>query len=425
MLDSLRDSFSPSPQGGSNAKEYSLLPVARPSGDGVDVDEIGDVDDEKIDVLLDESGETSYNASTRPISPIFARLVVLFLVLSALVLGYAVGARWFATQGERKTLELEESLSDLEKEILEWEEKDPYHKPGFMERDEKGHGIRWIPYQDSDLVNPSVNRTPSYSTAPPEYARLLNSPTRKTDPELAFLRNKTILLVGESLDRDNLYSLCAHHGKTEDIQHEWHMFASCELPDLGLTIAQWFTSGMRERDTPFFYPDDPKPESWEERLTEKFLPTLESIGNPELVILASHYWDLQFMEIREWHRNQVAGTKDPPKYKVTFEDLSWHRGRLTKFVAAMRETFPEAQIMFRLGTKRNVPTGIGEGNLGIFKLNESSKGLMRKLGIPIFNWAALIDGDTSYKDDMHFHHGQTGWLFTSMALYYLAQKIAG
>ncbi|KAM0748548.1 hypothetical protein T439DRAFT_382360 [Meredithblackwellia eburnea MCA 4105] len=347
---------------------------------------------------------------------------VLVLVLGAAVMAY-VARDWKSQSSLGETSLKLGPYIHVSDQMRAWEDSDPYNQPGYMDRDDDGNGIRWIPYIQEDLIEPAVAVRRPASATPIEYARLLDSPLRSRDINLEFARNRTILLIGESLDRDNAHSFCQQHREAEVLFEEAHMSFGCRMPDLGLTIGMWFTSGMREAGTPWFYPNDPKPEAWEDRMVEKFLPTLEVIGKPDLVILASHYWDLLFMQDREYHRREAKGHSDPRPFHITLKDLAWHRRRLTLFVKAARETFPSAQVMFRLGTKWRKNEGFGEANLGVFKLNESSRALMRALSVPIFNWASLLEGDSSYKDDQHFNPGQTGWLFTSMALHYLAQHV--
>lgn len=164
-------------------------------------------------------------------------------------------------------------------------------------------------------------------------------------------------------------------------------------------MAMWFTTGMRPSDTPWFFPSDPKPWTFEERFAERFKPLLPSIGSPELVVLSSHFWDLKFFQDRELRRRLLAEEPDAP-FHITEEDLAWHRSRLVEFVALVRSTFPDALVMWRLGTKWKVDeeAGFGDGNLGVFRLNESTRAMMRMLEVPLFNWAALIEGERGYSE---------------------------
>ena len=161
----------------------------------------------------------------------------------------------------------------------------------------------------------------------------------------------------------------------------------------------WFTTGMRPSDTPWFFPEDPTPWTFEDRFDNRFLPTLHTIGTPSLVILSSHFWDLKFLQDR-YNQLRLAGLASDSTFYISEADLLWHRRRVVNFVALVRATFPFAEIMWRLGTKwrSNEEAGFGDGNLGVFRLNESTRALMRYLRVPIFNWAALIEGERGYSE---------------------------
>ncbi|KAL8277460.1 hypothetical protein RQP46_010182 [Phenoliferia psychrophenolica] len=191
------------------------------------------------------------------------------------------------------------------------------------------------------------------------------------------------------------------------------------MPDLNLTLINSMTTGMRGPDTPWFYPKERNPPLFEDRLA-LLTPFLPLTSLPSLIILSSHFWDLRFMEMRE--KQRLEALKAPvPEYHVSEADLEWHRGRVVEFVQLVRETFPDTPIMWRLGTtwQSDNASYYGDGNLGVFQLNESSRGLMRFLGIPIFNWATLLGGERDHRDPIHFHDGPPGNLFSSMVMYYL------
>ncbi|KAK4698784.1 hypothetical protein P7C70_g7483, partial [Phenoliferia sp. Uapishka_3] len=288
-------------------------------------------------------------------------------------------------------------------------------------------GEAWHPYGEENLFESSPSTESTSSSSPIPYSDLLASPTRASDTRLDFARGRSILLVGESLDRDNAASFCEQHGNSDIINEDPHMSFACRLPDLDLNMTAWFTTGMRPEDTPWYFPHDPKPSTFEDRWEEKFLPTLPLVGTPSLVIVTSHYWDLKFMQDRWWRHREMQGLPGIP-YHVSSDDLLWHRKRVVKFITLVRTTFPDAEIMWRLGTKwqDDARAGFGDGNLGVFRINQSMRALMKYLKVPLFNWAMLLEGEKEgYRDGQHFKDGQPGSLFASMVMLYLKKAVTG
>ncbi|KAM0753559.1 hypothetical protein T439DRAFT_345994 [Meredithblackwellia eburnea MCA 4105] len=356
-----------------------------------------------------------------------ARGLLIGVLLGALVASFATPRipNLLPTSSSPQKYASNEWFVQESEDVRAWEAADPYHQPGFIERDYIGYGARWIPYVRDDLIEGEEHRDTRLAI-PPEYASFLDSTTRATDPELSFARNRTILMVGESLDRGNAEAFCKQHDGTVELVHEFHLLYACRMPDIGLTLAVWFNTGMSEASDDWFAPKDTKPGNFEARLEQKFLPNLPVIGQPDLVILASHFWDLIYFQQKEQIRRVDLGIKNGPLLHITQADLAWQRRRLTTFVNTFRQTFPSAQLMFRIGSRwRNSNTGFGESNIGVFKLNESTRALMRALKVRVLNWADLLEGEgeESYMDGQHYKVGKPGWLFTSMALHYLKEHV--
>ncbi|KAK4698511.1 hypothetical protein P7C70_g7762, partial [Phenoliferia sp. Uapishka_3] len=300
---------------------------------------------------------------------------------------------------------------------------DPYLQPGYIQRTDGTNQTSWHPYTNHNLLKSSSLSVSKPLEPPIPYSDLLLPPTRASDARLNFARGQSILMVGESLDRDNAKSFCDQHGNAETVD-EMDPFISfaCRLPDLDLNITQWFTYGMRPANSSWYQPGFPGPLAFEDRWEERFLPLLPLYGTPSLVVVASHYWDLRFIQ-EQW-------TRDHPGmiYHVSPEDLLWHRERVVELMALVRSTFPDAKIMWRLGTKwqDEAHAFFGDGNLGVYRINESMRALMKHLNVPLFNWATLLEGEKdAYRDGLHFKDGQPGSLFASMIMYYLKKAVSG
>ncbi|GEM12463.1 esterase, SGNH hydrolase-type domain protein [Rhodotorula toruloides] len=60
------------------------------------------------------------------------------------------------------------------------------------------------------------------------------------------MRDRTIVFIGDSHDRQNLEIVCAcvhSTGAVLSVPH-YHIKAHCRLPNLNLTLAQWFHFGL-------------------------------------------------------------------------------------------------------------------------------------------------------------------------------------
>ena len=90
----------------------------------------------------------------------------------------------------------------------------------------------WNPYTDSSLLGHTSTSYKAHNATsdPVHFAKSLSSPSRDTDPRLDFARGRTILMIGESIDRDNTQSFCSQSGSYETLMDEVHMLFACRLP---------------------------------------------------------------------------------------------------------------------------------------------------------------------------------------------------
>lgn len=68
------------------------------------------------------------------------------------------------------------------------------------------------------------------------------------------------------------------------------MKSSCQMPDLNFTLASWFHYGMAEEEQTWYMRGEGGPWGVEERLSKLFIPDIENIGYPSLIVLNSFYW---------------------------------------------------------------------------------------------------------------------------------------
>ncbi|GAA5985495.1 hypothetical protein JCM10908_006998 [Rhodotorula pacifica] len=313
-------------------------------------------------------------------------------------------------------------------------------------RGQSPNQIRWIPYiyaggdgrATSGETSSSVALTGDVSVpaeilrlAAPSYnERLSNAGGSPMDPDLAFLRNRTILFVGDSHDRKNVEGFCAHHADlhAQLLGRGGHLATRCVIPALNLTLANWFHHGMAEGSESWYGDSlspqmDVAPYDIEARLPAQFEADIADIGTPDLVILNSVYWDLRYFTRKAVHEGWSEQLRKEPR-TLTWDELRWHRHRLQVFVELFRKRFPDTPHMYRPAQLR--ATNKGAGNVAIFQINESAKSLMETLGVPIFPWGDLLIGEEDYADDMHVNIlSQATYLHADMAMYYLKRAVAG
>ncbi|BGP58316.1 hypothetical protein JCM8202_000921 [Rhodotorula sphaerocarpa] len=323
---------------------------------------------------------------------------------------------------------------------------DAYNTFGYIWRGKSPTEIRWIPYDtDEELGEAALGLRPdSYALsnatsppgsvlarAPPSWNSVLNaSRDLSGDERLDFMRGRTVLFVGDSHDRKGVEGFCAHHRNlgAKLGGRGGHTATRCEIPSLDFTLANWFHYGMPEREEEWYGAGlspgmDLPPYSIEDRLRDAFEPDLVDIGQPDLIVLNSVYWDLRYFARKAQHEGWQAELQRSDR-PLTWDELRWHRSRLRSFVMLFRERFPGTKIMYRPGQLR--ADNAGSGNVAVYQINESAQHVMAELGVPIFPWGAHLIGDESYVDDMHFPVvSQATYLFGDMALYYLYRVVEG
>ncbi|BGP35390.1 hypothetical protein JCM10296v2_007226 [Rhodotorula toruloides] len=319
--------------------------------------------------------------------------------------------------------------------------EDAYNSPGYIYRGEGPSDIRWIPYEDADFdatpapleeaIEPPRSRL---DKAPPSFNEWIQTASNSSD--LDFMRGRTVVFVGDSHDRRNIEGFCAHHKDAGGmvITKGGHVATRCHLPVLNFTMASWFHYGLAEENETWYMTnlsptDNPPPYYIEGRMNATFMPDIEDIGQPDLIILNSIYWDLRYVVYKATHEEWSWQLKRVTR-PMTFQELAWHRRRLRTMVELFQRRFPGVPLMFRVGTSLHLrherANNDMKGNVAIYQMNESAKETMKRLGIPIFPWGELLQGETDYADVMHVKPlSQPTYLVGDMALYYLRRTVNG
>lgn len=210
--------------------------------------------------------------------------------------------------------------------------------------------------------------------APPPLSSWLAAPNRSTDARLNWIKNKTVILFGDSHDRNNVAEFCSQHStKTSGSRFEvpgGHLKSKCVLPDMNFTLVGWFHYGMAEDEQEWYMGAEARPISVESRLQQLFLPDLKTTtGHPSLLILNSAFWgelvvcdlkrngieltqlinhfdftwllDYRYFGLHADHYGNNKNGEGAHERPLTWSELKWHRMRLTAFVSV------DSQLFFR------------------------------------------------------------------------------
>lgn len=128
----------------------------------------------------------------------------------------------------------------------------------------------------------------------------------------------------------------------------------------------WFMYGLAEPTEAWYAAEleqggDHGPAAVEQRLPVQFEPELAATGRaPDLIVLNSVYWDLQYLSRKARHERWFAaaaaggeGSLQDSVRALSWNELRWHRHRLETMVQLFRNRFPAVPLMYRTGTRSN------------------------------------------------------------------------
>ncbi|WAQ93307.1 hypothetical protein PtA15_18A367 [Puccinia triticina] len=403
---------------------------------------------------------------------IFASLATLFLYTFSFLdgpVGLGIDAYWQQWAPGRRVLE----------ELPEYC-YDPYRLPGYVERSELPEGpissVTWIasnPGAKGRLARPSGEDGQAAFVVPTLSARLLADPGAD---ELGFLRNRTVLFVGDSLDRNAVYHLAqetfgpgAHRflGPQDAPEaaapaHDSHRIGLGVHPGLGFTVANWFLMSVDidRPSTPFFHAGEDPPQLFEGRFETFYEPLLRTqpplIPPPDMVVFNSGLWDLVFLSNLKDHQiaqNRSQGIMSP--LQVTGKELlgpaeiARHSARFNAFLDKLlfhtfNHTLPAKPTRFVYRTMPDSSLVLAKDNamsrkrvrqidalnlrlIHAFNARQlAHKGPTQRTLIDVLDWtwvsSQLLD---ELIDLVHFGRGATQWLYGDMVLHHLRRHVVG
>lgn len=242
----------------------------------------------------------------------------------------------------------------------------PYMKPGYISHDP--YPV-WKAYdatcQTTPILPHLLSLLPGAKMGPAAALRAQNTPKQAEDDVIRTLKNRTILLVGDAVDRSMVRDLCAMVGETPvavDASHPWGASLKqvstytgksaenvvladyCFIPQYSTLVTSFYHYGADTdelwRAQPSYFP----PGSFESRLKSLLQPYLSSMASspayngvqasssqPDLVIFSSGLWDLAAwaMEDESEHLDATGDLSD--------KRLEWWRSRMVDMLVELRK----------------------------------------------------------------------------------------
>ncbi|CAH7672410.1 hypothetical protein BY996DRAFT_4600800 [Phakopsora pachyrhizi] len=380
---------------------------------------------------------------------------------------------------------------------------DPFAEPGSVLFDEKTYNdANWVPL--NKMCEPGFDYLSSLRNIAPIPINssfqisdtAINHPTRpkahptqsqaghsrqqldlwgRPYPSLDFLRNKTILYIGDSVDRNALEHLWhlvganvrsfAYDDINSEPSKEWDRRSTPWEVDLGLTnqrntvksqttdkqfaglncrFINGFFYGLDDIDEFSAQGDWHRPGSVEGRIKELFDPMTSQFAKestdgqgPAFISLQSGLWDLAFFG----RRNKKANTSiDLP---LTVEQLEWYKNRYRSMVRALKRSYPDTPIWIRMTHRvgdqlwashdwqAGIKGGLGEGFVNFFtdvrvhQIRMVQSYVARLEGLPIFDFGKLWEGYQKYQDKVHPQQVPGGVLMNQAIIHHIWMESIG
>ncbi|KAI8447733.1 hypothetical protein BY996DRAFT_7664622 [Phakopsora pachyrhizi] len=341
---------------------------------------------------------------------------------------------------------------------------DPYQEHGHLFTSDDLFESRYIIYNDpsTNQDQTGIGSSPSSQNEDWTVPSLSASLHSKKFESLDFMRNRTILLIGDSIDRNLvihfgrrvLQGLNGSHSffvppdwaKLPILKQEAHQIGVAHSNELNFTMYNWFLMGLDvQEEVPFFHPREDLPQDFESRLETFFLPALRKglLPRPDLLVFNTGFWDLEFlarsrasnyslMQDSRHRDDHLLGRRRPEAptnlkthdrgdgNPISLDDLAYHRNRLRRFIMFLKKSLEEidlrldgdgrekrrrVEMMYRSIQLGNTVPKNAFAAERICQLEESNRMVVEQFGIPIVEWGRMTIGLNYQLDDTIIHYG--------------------
>ncbi|KNE98787.1 hypothetical protein PSTG_07975 [Puccinia striiformis f. sp. tritici PST-78] len=394
---------------------------------------------------------------------------------------------------------------------------DPFSEPGTIDFNTTNYDdVNWIPFKSSSPTTSKTMKSSTCTTPSPDYLsalrlisqvpisaplsqreKLIHQPSssslnhtesnqegqdrNRVDkwgrpyPDLTFLRGKTILLIGDSVDRNSLEHLhelvhadvrsLSYHDINRPPSKQWdprstpwevnlgllnpRNYSNASAPNnlrsfagLNCKLINGFFYGLDDIDEFSVQSDWHPPGLAESRVRELYAPMMKKYGEedgagPSFIMLQSGLWDLAFFGRRNRQRNE--STSDP----LGQEDLEWWQTRFRSLIKTIKFTWPDTPLWIRtthrIGEQfwaahdwqAGLKHGLGKGFVNFFpdhrvhQIRQLQILVANQEGLPIFDFYNLWEGYQHFQDKVHPLKVPGGVLMNQALFYHVWMESIG
>jgi hypothetical protein len=157
-------------------------------------------------------------------------------------------------------------------------------------------------YEDVELDSTSGPPSSALARAAPPYLRWVGEPGAEKRTELAFMRDRHVVLSCDSHCSGIVAGFCAFQAPgAATFEFSLHNHTICKIPALNFTMSTWFHFGIVKEEEAEMAPQIGKqepPYQFEKRLDELHSRRAEIDGTPDMFVFDSNYWDTVLLGYR-------------------------------------------------------------------------------------------------------------------------------
>ncbi|KAK9235096.1 hypothetical protein V1525DRAFT_285473 [Lipomyces kononenkoae] len=248
---------------------------------------------------------------------------------------------------------------------------------------------------------------------------------RELDKKLYWLKNRSLLVVGDSVDETLVSHLCnsfgasLEYGPTNDSNET--SIATCKIKEWNLTITHWQLGcvGSHCRTWATI-------ESIDQKWDRYFIPTSASVvgqngASPDLVIFQLGLWGEQFFI--DQYRKYIHEKKLDYSRSLNVKELVVYKRVLGRTISKLRDIYGRhIPILYRTVALRNTE----EPDAAALNLDRAARSACHELDVEIMDFGWLVRGYYSfYSDDVNIDKSPLSTLWVNMVFWYLFRTQGG
>ncbi|KAK9351025.1 hypothetical protein V1523DRAFT_418007 [Lipomyces doorenjongii] len=250
---------------------------------------------------------------------------------------------------------------------------------------------------------------------------------RNLEKQLYWLQNRSLLVVGDSVDETFVSHLCTSLATALDYEptnsSNETSIVTCNIREWNLTITHWqlgcvgYNCSSSAVETP---------ESIDQKWDRYFIPTSDSVigqngVSPDLVIFQLGLWAEQFFvnQYREYvHRKRMDYSRT-----LNFNELVLYTRLLRRTISKLRNLYGyQVPILYRTVALKNTALQ----DIAALNLDSAARYACRELDIEIMDFGWIVRGYYSfYSDDVNIGEGPLSALWANMVFWYLFRSQGG